>query len=201
MSPDLRELVGDDVPEEELAKLERAHDLLVAAGPPPELSPALTAPPPEESHGEPTFLPRRRLGAVLVLAAALLLATFGAGYLIGDRGGGGEFGSVRVVAMHGTKAAPAALASLQVGEADKSGNWPLLVRVRGLRALPAGGWYELYLTRHGKLRVSCGTFNVHPGTTVVRLNAPYKLKRFDGWVITAHRHDRRDSNRPLLTTA
>ena len=35
--PDFRELVGDEGTPEELALLRRAHDLLVAAGPPPEL--------------------------------------------------------------------------------------------------------------------------------------------------------------------
>jgi hypothetical protein len=200
VSRDLRELVGDDVPEEELQKLQRAHELLVAAGPPPELPPALAEAPAEELRREPTFLPPRRLGAALVLAAALLLAAFGVGYLVGNRGGGNQFGAVLAVAMHGTGTAPAALASLQLGARDTSGNWPLRMRVTGLRPLPQGGWYELYLTRHGKLRASCGTFNVHSGTTVVRLNAPYQLKRFDGWVVTAHLPGRRDSNRPLLTT-
>src|SRR5262249_36852154 len=43
--PDFRELVGDEGTPEELAKLRRAHDLLVAAGPPPELSPRLAEAP------------------------------------------------------------------------------------------------------------------------------------------------------------
>jgi hypothetical protein len=197
---DLRELVGDDVPEEELARLRRAHDLLVAAGPPPELPPELAAPPAQERRREATFLPPRRLGAGLVLAGALLLAAFGAGYLLGDRGGGSAFAPVRVIAMHGTRAAPSAVASLQLGRRDASGNWPLVMRVTGLQRLPSGGWYELYLARRGKPVATCGTFNVHSGTTLVRLNAPYDLKRFDGWVVTAHVAGRPDAHRPLLTT-
>ncbi len=43
--PDFHELVGDEGTPEELAKLRRAHDLLIAAGPPPELSPRLAEPP------------------------------------------------------------------------------------------------------------------------------------------------------------
>jgi hypothetical protein len=200
MSPDLRDLVGDDVPEEELAELRRAHDLLIAAGPPPELPPGLADPPVERQAGQLTFLPPRRLGAVLVLAVALVLAAFGAGYLLGDSSGGSDFKAIRVLPMRGTAAAPAALASLGVGARDESGNWPLLMRVNGLKALPKGGWYELYLSRGGEPSVSCGTFNVHSGTTVVRLNAPYELKRFDGWVVTGHAPGQRDPGRVLLTT-
>ena len=37
--PDFDALVGADVPGEERDRLRRAHELLVAAGPPPELAP------------------------------------------------------------------------------------------------------------------------------------------------------------------
>ena len=60
----------------------------------------------------------------------------------------------------------------------------MLMRVRGLKPLPKGGYYELFLTRNGKLGPACGTFRVHDGTTEVPLNAPYRLKRFNGWVVT-----------------
>ena len=39
--PDFDELVGQNVPGEERARLRRAHDLLIEDGPPPELSPEL----------------------------------------------------------------------------------------------------------------------------------------------------------------
>ena len=39
--PDFDELVGKEVPEHERERLKRTHELLVQAGPPPELSPAL----------------------------------------------------------------------------------------------------------------------------------------------------------------
>src|SRR5437588_621917 len=64
--PEFRELVGDDLTPEERARLERVHELLVAAGPPPELPPAL-AEPPGESEPSPMVLPRRRAGAILAL--------------------------------------------------------------------------------------------------------------------------------------
>ena len=49
--PDFRELVGD-LPDEERARLERVHDLLIAAGPPPELPPALVEPDPRPARRE-----------------------------------------------------------------------------------------------------------------------------------------------------
>jgi hypothetical protein len=96
--------------------------------------------------------------------------------------------------------APAAVASLQVLEVDGAGNWPMVMRVRGLKQLPKNGYYELYLTRNGKLGPQCGTFRVHGGTTDVRLNAPYVLKKFNGWVVTPHVPGRADTSDALLTT-
>jgi len=73
--------------------------------------------------------------------------------------------------------------------------------VQGLPKLPRGGYYELWLTRHGRLAAGCGTFNVQGGRTTVSLNAPYKLKGFDGWVVTRHLPGHPgEASRPLLTT-
>jgi hypothetical protein len=176
------------------------HDLLVAAGPPPELSPALAEAP--EVGGRVTFLPQRRRAALLLLAAALAAIAFGGGFLAGAFTHGGSTASTAiVVSMHGTRAAPNALASIRLQDVDAAGNWPMRLTVQGLPKLPDGGYYELYLTRHGHAAASCGTFNVHGGRTVVRLNAPYRLNRFDGWVVTRHLPGRPDgASRPLLTT-
>ena len=186
--PDFDDLVGD-VSGEERERLRRAHDLLVAAGAPPELPPSLAEAP--GARGEattrptPRLFPRRRRAAALVLAAALLLAAFGAGYLIGDaRTGPAAFPEDFRLTMRGTAAAPAALASLVVGEKDEAGNWPMAMTVYGLPELPEDERYELLLTRNGRPAVSCGTFLVEEGKTVVYLNAPYRFNRFDGWVVT-----------------
>ena len=80
--PEFRDLVGDDLPAEERARLERVHDLLVEAGPPPELPPSL-AEAPDSRRGDPTWLPRRRVGAALSLAAAIALVAFLGGYVVG----------------------------------------------------------------------------------------------------------------------
>ena len=97
--PDFRELVGDDLPAEERARLQRIHEQLVAAGPPPELPPALQDPP--AAGGSVSWLPRRRLGAALVLAAALALSAFAAGFMLGKGrdSGASAFKPVRTVVL------------------------------------------------------------------------------------------------------
>ena len=182
-APDFEELMGDDLSPEEAARLRRVHDLLVAAGPPPESPPALQAPRTEKAPI--VFLPRRRAGLALGLAAAVAVVAFLGGYLAGYNKGEG-FKTTSEIPMHGTAAAALASATINLGERDSSGNWPLRVVVRGLKPLQKGGYYEMYLTRHGKAVASCGTFGAHRGTTEVYLNAPYVLRRFDGWVITRH---------------
>jgi hypothetical protein len=196
--PDFDELVGEDLPAEERARLRGVHDLLVAAGPPAELSPALERAP--SVGGVVHLLPRRRRGAVLVLAAAIAAAAFGGGFLTGAVTHHGK-SAVTVIPMHGTPAAPSALASISLQDMDKAGNWPMRFTVQGLPRLSGGGYYELYLTRHGRIAAGCGTFNVHGGRTTVTLNAPYELRGFDGWVVTRHvlGHPE-EATQPLLTT-
>src|SRR2546430_14114390 len=81
--PDFRDLVGAGLTPEERERLERVHDLLVEAGPPPELPPALIDPS-RQLDAPVVQLPRRRIGAVIALAAALALAAFLGGYLAGQ---------------------------------------------------------------------------------------------------------------------
>ena len=61
-SPNFRDLVGEDLPDTERARLERVHELLVAAGPPPELPPELVQPDLDPREQNLEFLPRRRQG-------------------------------------------------------------------------------------------------------------------------------------------
>jgi hypothetical protein len=197
--PDFDELLGgEELSSDERARLRRAHDLLVRAGPPPELPPALVEPP--STGATIRFLPRRRRIATLLVAAALLLVAFGGGYLVARHGRASSPAVAFTVKMHGTSRAREAVASLQVREVDSAGNWPMLMRVHGLKPLPKGAYYELFLTRNGKLGPTCGTFRVHGGTTEVPLNAPYRLKKFNGWVVTQHFPGRPVTSAPLLTT-
>lgn len=186
---DLRDLVGHDVPDGELDRLRRVHELLVAAGPPAELSPVLESAPPvgasEPRDGRFSFLPQRRLGTAFAVAAGIAAIAFAAGYFTGKR----EFSAESTVAMRGTQVAPNAVASIGVGKEDEAGNVPMVVHVRGLPKLAARGYYTLYLTRERKPVVQCGTFTVEGPAkpTKVQMSVPYTLRRYDGWVVSRER--------------
>lgn len=197
--PRLDDLIGADVPAGERERLQRVHELLVEAGPPPELPPRLMQPPGEKPladvHVLPRGLPRRRLAAALVLAAALAAAAFGTGYLVGDSGdsaapvAGAEFRAQRAVTLQG-KAAPGATAVVRIGPSE-SGNVPMLVTVEGLDRLPVGDYYVLYMTKDGKRKVACGTFNVKGGNdrSEIEFSVGYDLAGFDGFAVTEWRQE------------
>ncbi len=187
------DLIDDGTPldDEERARLRRAHDLLVAVGPPPELAPALAAPPAPEPV---RLLPRRRRLPLALAAAAVVLAVFGAGYLFGERSATPP--TERTIAMDDAGGLAAADGAIELYEQDDAGNWPMLLRVRGLEpSADREDFYELWLTKDGELAASCGRFTVHRGVTEVTLSVPYGLRAFDGWVVT-----RAGSDEPLLTT-
>ncbi len=61
---------------------------------------------------------------------------------------------------------------------------------------PSGRLYQLWLTKDGELAALCGSFLAETdGTTVVPLNAPWRLTEFDGWVVVEQ-----GSENPVLTT-
>ncbi len=184
--PDLDRLVGEEGSPAELARLRRAHELLVQAGPPPTLPPSL-ARAPRVGRLASLARGRRRPLAALALALALAGSAFAVGYAVAPQSG---FQAVRVVPMHGLGRLAQAQAVLKIGSPDEYGNIPIEMEVQGLPPLPEGGYYELYLSKRGKPSASCGTFRVGPGTTSVRLSIAYRLqpwgRRWDGWVVTAH---------------
>lgn len=172
--PDFDDLVGgDDLGPAESDRLRRLHDLLVAAGPPPDLSPELRSAPAPSANV--AILPARRRRTILVAAASLAIAVFAAGYLIGARGDDAAY----TVAMEGSRGERA---EIVVFDKDAAGNWPMQLKVSSA-TLTAGKVYELWLTKDGKLEQQCGSFLAQPGKVSVPLNAPYKLKQFDGWVV------------------
>ena len=184
--PDFRELVGDELTPEERARLERVHELLIEAGPPPELPPTL-AEPPGESTASLVALPRRRAGAMLALAAAIALVAFVGGFVAGKQGVNSGINTFHTLKMHGTAADRNASAKIDIGELDSSGNWPLRVVIRGLPRLPKGSYYEMFLTKHGKAIAPCGIFTVAGDSSTVRLTMPPTLKDYDGWIVTRER--------------
>jgi hypothetical protein len=194
--PDFDEL-AEGATADERARMRRAHELLLAAGPPPELPPHLAeAPrPKQERERAPalTTLPRRRFGALVTAAAGIAAAAFLVGYIVADIGGSSnETQIVRTIPMKPTAAGPAhSAAVIDVLEGGEGGNIPLNLTVSSLRKLPEGGYYELWLTRvvNGKQLpvVSCGTFVAQADRFVVALNAPYRLEEGKpGWIVTKH---------------
>jgi hypothetical protein len=189
-------------PDEE-QKLRRVHQLLVAAGPPPDLSPDLSLPPVPGDEVDPpevAYLFRRRRGRVLVLALAAALAAFVGGYAFGhSKGKPSAFTSIRTIAMHGPSGG-ASHGVINIAEKDSVGNWPMQIDVSGLPEQARQSYYELWLTHNGKAVAPCGAFRVNAKTTHVRLTVPYALKNFDGWVVTSQGPDRNGLGPVVLTT-
>src|SRR6478672_8996426 len=102
-TPDFSELIGEDVPAEERARLEQVHRMMVESGPLPELPLSLQkAPEIEDRHDASaafSFLPRRG-GRILTLAAGFALLCLVIGFVIGNNRNG--FHTDFTVAMHGT---------------------------------------------------------------------------------------------------
>jgi hypothetical protein len=183
MRPDFDDLLGTDLEPEERRRLERVHELLIAAGPPP------------EPFAAPFELrPARRRGALLALAAALAVAAFALGAALVDGAGGRSVDFTETMA--GTAAAADATATLVVFDLDAAGNWPMELTVAGLPPAQSGRPFELWLTREGELAALCGGFFTDAdGWAEVPMNAPYRFAEFDGWVIVEE-----GSETPLLST-
>jgi hypothetical protein len=190
MSDRFDDLVGDIEDPDERERLRRVHELLLSVEAPAELNVNRAHAPVVQ---QVVALPRRRYAFALI-AAALAAALFGFGYLVGGRSDNVE--AVTVIPMAGVGDGRGASASIELLPQDESGNWPLNVLLRGLDpSKDRTDYYELWLTKGGKLADSCGRFTVHPGLTRVTLSVPYGLRRYDGWVVT-----RRGSDRVLLRT-
>jgi hypothetical protein len=195
--PDFQDLVGNELEPGQRERLERVHDMLIAAGPPPELPQQLSEPPRPE--GKLVELARRRLRTSLVLAAALVIATFAVGYLLGAHGEDTSSESFTAVKTAVLGKSPDRHAVVQIGQADENGNRPMIVNVDGLDRLSGGDYYTLFMTRNGKPIVTCGTFNVgENGVTTVRLSVAYDVDRFDGLMLAKYSREERE-NTPLLS--
>ena len=187
--PDFDELIGAEATGAERDRLRHAHELLLQAGPPPELPPSLQKAPSFNRSGVVHLQHKRvvKRRALLLLAAALsVIAVFFVGYSV--RGGGGAAKPstpVISIALKGTSAQPNARATLAVWKA-RDGNWPMTLSVAGLPKLANHGYYEVYLVRNGRPWGLCGTFRGAGSSKelTVTLNAPYSLRTGDSWVVT-----------------
>ena len=196
-APDFDELVGRDIPDEERARLLRAHRLLVEAGPPPELPAALQNVP---RPGEVRHLRKQSVQRkIALIAAALVLlgVTFGLGFTAGHRST--ATATLRTVDLTGTKAAPHAKATLDVSSAV-SGNWPMTLSVSGLPKVAAPDYYYVWLVRHGKPLAPCGEFIVAKSndSLTLKLSAPYALKPGDTWIVTHKTYNQPGAGQTVL---
>jgi len=183
--PAFRDLVGDDLSPEEGARLERVHDMLIAAGPPPELPPELQEVPSERPVATPIVLPRRRVGAAIALAATIALVAFLGGFIAGHSGAGDSFQSVRNVTLGNGQAK----AVVRFAPKDANGNTTMDVKVENLRPLPRRDYYVLLMTKNGKPVVECGTFNLRRGgPTTFEFTVAYDPSDFDGLQLARWRH-------------
>jgi hypothetical protein len=187
--PSFDELVGAETSGEERERLRNVHELLLEAGPPPELTPKLRKAP---GFGGVVRFQRRtvkRRGLLLLAAALSIVVVFAAGYAVSNSRHSGGGSSVKGVAatvhLEGTSFAPNAQATLEVWK-PRAGNWPMTLQVTGLKKLPPRAYYYVYLVRNGKPWAPCGAFRVASPSQALTLtlNAPYKLRTGDTWVVT-----------------
>jgi hypothetical protein len=195
--PDFDELIADAEPGER-ERLRRVHDMLVVAGPPPELTPQMEAGPTlgMTIGGRPSRRHTQRRVALLAAAIVVLLLAFLVGYVTGND----SKVSGRLLKLQGTAVAPNAQASLRLEDVDPAGNWPMELAAVGLPKLPPKGYYEVFLVRNGKPWAPCGSFvvkNAKVGVSV-RLNAPYRLRRTDTWIVTRQTWGNRDAGPIVL---
>ena len=184
--PEFDDLLGPEVTGEERERLRRVHDLLVAAGPPPDVS-HRSAP---DTNVVPLRRRRARRGLVALAAALATAAAFTIGLVVAT---GDDPAVDEVIAMSGPSGASA---SLEVFEIDEAGNWPMLLDVRGLQPAADGDRFQLWLTKDGKPAALCGSFLTNDGgRAVVSMNAPWRFDDFDGWAVVEA-----GSDIPLLST-
>jgi hypothetical protein len=186
--PTLDDLIGADESGAERQRLQHVHELLLEAGPPPELSPELEGGP---TLGMTLARPRRRKPrALLLLAAALAVAlVFFAGYSVRSNKSGKQASTpVVAVSLTGTRIQPQAEGALRIWNSKDGSNWPMTLTVAGLPQLPPHSYYEVYLFRGGKIQGSCGMFRIGEsgasGSATVTLTSPYQLEPGDTWVVT-----------------
>jgi len=195
---DFDELIGADVAGEERERLLGVHELLVQAGPPPEVPAGLENVP---RPGELRVLRRQSVPRrVALLAAAVLVlgVAFTAGFATGH-GSTATAKPLQTLALSGTKAAPRAQATVDVLQ-EVSGNYPMTLRVSGLPLASAPTYYVVWLVRHGKPWAPCGEFVVSNAarSLTFTLNAPYSLKRGDTWIVTRHKFGQSGAGRTVL---
>lgn len=188
---DFRDLVGDDLSQEERVKLERVDRLLRSVpAPPSEVPGSLDRAVNRIGTERRQWTPRRLLVAV-TLAVTLAALFFGLGRWTTS----GEPHYRASIQMTPAASNPGASALIKLGDRDASGNWKLKLQVDGLPEVTGNGYYVLWLAKDGKYAATCGTFKVR-GDTTIDMTVSYRLSEYDAWVISEARDDA-----PWLLTA
>ena len=193
------ELIDADVAGEERERLRGVHELLVEAGPPPELPASLrdVRQPGKVGHLRNQSVPRK----IALLAAAIIVLgiAFVAGLAVG---GGSHTKPVATLVLSGTKAAPHAHGTIDVSS-EVSGNWPMTLSVSGLPKATAPEYYYVWLVRNGKPWAPCGEFVVAKSSDslTLKLTAPYALKSGDSWIVTRKTYSQLGAGQTVLRPA
>jgi hypothetical protein len=117
-----------------------------------------------------------------MLVISVALVSFAGGLWVGRKD---NFEVRATIPLEATASAPRASALIRLGERDANGTWKLELSVSGLPELPPGGFYVLWLAKHGKYAGTCGSFRIAEGKTTYRWDAAYRLIDYDEWVISA----------------
>jgi hypothetical protein len=174
------ELIGTEPAGAARERLREVHELLVHAGPPPEITPELAAGPTlgMTLSRARSFSRRRRSMILTAIAATLVAAVIGFG--LSSPGHGNRY---PVLSLRGTSLAPAASGTLDV--LPPKGTKPRLkLEVKGLPSLKEA--YVVYLVRNGRPIAPCGSFTVSNQNREVTkvLVSPYRLQSSDTWIVT-----------------
>ena len=185
--PELRDLLGDDLPEDEVERLRGVDELLRRVPAPPHEIPLSLTHAVEQVAVEPARIPRRRMALALAFAALVAALAFGAGRWSGQE----SFEAAWDAELTATDGAPAASAIVQVGHRDEeTGNLELLLDVTGLPPLGPDEFYALWLVKDGEWAATCGYFSVGEGETTVRMTVSYDIRDFEAWAVsTGHPND------------
>ena len=188
---DFRDLVGDDLSQEERVKLERVDRLLRSVPAPPSEVPGSLDRAVNRIGTERRQWTPRRLLVAMTLAVTLAALFFG----LGSWTTSGEPHYRATIQMTPAASNPGASALIKLGDRDANGNWKLKLQVGGLPELTGDGYYVLWLAKDGKYAATCGTFKVR-GDTTIDTTVSYRLSEYDAWVISEARDDA-----PWLLTA
>jgi len=199
---DFDQLIDADVTGEQRERLRGVHDLLVQAGPPPELPLDLQhVPVPGELRRLKLIRSVPRKVSLLAAAVIVLGTTFSVGYATGNQTTAPTT-PVAALALKGTAAAPYARATLDVLP-PAGGNWPMTLAVSGLPRVAAPTYYVVWLVRNGKPWAPCGEFVVSKPSSplTLTLTAPYSLQSGDRWIVTRQRNGQLGTGVPVLRPA